>query len=265
MLKAPAPPNVLAKHSATALIHLFNSVRVTLKRGAGTISLKDLTELTEDHEYMHAIGNSVKEVRWRAGVWSGSIQRCPVANTIITPRSSLQLQSSSSGADFHGIESMRLIEMLRNTDGFRAALGAVEAGLRPSQVAMLKSVVARCEDVGSGVVGASTLREERSAPLAVDLVKAFKETFSTFILVESTGVLGCLRERSTELDNGEEPQGYMGRVSYEEVRGCEERKTKRCEYKSAHRPHRSNIHRRSSSPFSPLTQWLHQGGAGRPL
>ncbi|GMH82362.1 hypothetical protein TrST_g12562 [Triparma strigata] len=191
LLKAPQPPNVFAKHSATALIFLFDSIRTILNRvkGGGNVPLKDLRELLQDQAFAAGITISVKE-----------------------------LEDDAEGPNFHGVDSIELLNMLRGTDGFKSALTAVEESLRPIQVATIKSVVARCERNGGGgekeEEGAKDIGE-CSAPLASDLIKAFKETPSTYCLIESTGIIQGLRRRVEESE--EDKASYQGRVSYEEL------------------------------------------------
>ena len=92
-------PNILCKNSATALLHLFDSIRSVLSKcKPDTLVLKDLVTLLEGPAYMENIVSDIKDIE----------------------------SSSATGVEQHAFPTSKLVTMLRKMDGYRLCVNAVE-------------------------------------------------------------------------------------------------------------------------------------------
>jgi hypothetical protein len=97
-------PNMLCRNSATALLHLFDSIRSVLSKcKPDSLALKDLVVLIEGPVYMENIVADIKEI-----------------------------ESSATGVEQHGFPTTKLIALLRNMDGYRLCVNSLEVSWRGS-------------------------------------------------------------------------------------------------------------------------------------
>ncbi|GMH62294.1 hypothetical protein TrRE_jg12461, partial [Triparma retinervis] len=179
-------PNILCKNSATALLHLFDSIRTVFSKcKPDTLVLKDLVTLLEGPAYMENIVSDIKDIE----------------------------SSSATGVEQHAFPTSKLVTMLRKMDGYRLCVNAVERSLRPYQLSLLKRVVANVEGLKP---------EGLSAPDASELIKGFRSTNATYTLVEGSEVISKLGQilLSHGEDGDDEDEigtSRLTRVFYEEA------------------------------------------------